>query len=61
MLVDGNVVGTFKPTGTSYQTYATAAFTVTAGAHTIEFLGLDTAGGDNIAFLDAVSAATATI
>ncbi len=61
VLVDGYVVGTFKPTGTSYQTYTTAPFTVTAGAHTIEFLGLDTAGGDNTAFLDAVSVATATI
>ena len=60
VLVDGYVVGTFKPTGTSYQTYTTAAFTVTAGAHTIEFLGLDTAGGDNTAFLDAVAVATAS-
>ncbi len=60
VLVDGYVVGTFKPTGTSYQTYTTAAFTVTAGAHTIEFLGLDTAGGDNTAFLDDVAVATAT-
>jgi hypothetical protein len=59
VLVDGTVVGTFKPTGTSYQTYTTAAFTLTAGAHTIEFLGLNTAGGDNTALLDAVSVATA--
>ncbi len=61
VLVDGKVVGTFKPTGTSYQTYTTAAFTVTAGAHAIKFLGLDTAGGDNTAFLDDVSITTATI
>jgi hypothetical protein len=58
VLVDGTVVGTFKPTGTSYQTYTTAAFTVTAGADTIEFLGLNTAGGDNTAFIDAVSVVT---
>ena len=29
-----------------------------AGSHTIEFLGLDTAGGDNTAFLDDVTVAT---
>jgi hypothetical protein len=55
VLVDGKVVGTFTPSGTSYQSYTTAAFTVTAGAHTIEFQGLDSAGGDNTAFLDAVT------
>jgi hypothetical protein len=60
VLVDGNVVGTFGPTGTTYQTYTTNAFTVTAGAHTIEFLGLDSAGGDNTAFLDAVTVAVAS-
>ena len=58
VLVDGTVVGTFKTTSTSYQTYTTAAFTVTAGTHTIEFLGLNTAGGDNTAFIDAVSVVT---
>jgi hypothetical protein len=55
VLVDGVVVGTFTPSGTSYQSYTTAVFTVTAGAHTITFLGLDSAGGDNTAFLDAVT------
>src|SRR5271157_5319795 len=55
VLIDGSVVGTFTPTGTSYQSYTTAAFTVTAGAHTITFQGLDSAGGDNTAFLDAVT------
>ena len=58
VLIDGVVVGTFKPTSTSYQVYTTGPFTVTAGAHAIEFLGLDTAGGDNTVFLDAVSIAT---
>ena len=52
VLVDGVVVGTFTPTGTSYQSYTTAAFTVTAGAHTIKFQALDSAGGDNTAFVD---------
>jgi hypothetical protein len=55
VLVDGVVVGTFTPSGTSYQAYTTAAFTVAAGSHTIVFRGLDSAGGDNTAFVDAVT------
>jgi hypothetical protein len=55
VLVDGSVVATFTPSGTSYQSYSTAAFTVTAGSHTIAFQGLDSAGGDNTAFIDAVA------
>ena len=55
VLIDGQVVGTFTPSSTSYQSYSTAAFTVTAGAHTITFQGLDSAGGDNTVFLDQVA------
>jgi subtilisin family serine protease len=54
VLVDGVVVDTFTPSGTSYQSYSTSAFTVTAGSHTIAFQGLDSAGGDNTAFVDSV-------
>ena len=55
VLVDGNVVGTFQPTGSSYQFFATSSFTASAGSHTITFKGLNTIGGDNTAFLDAVN------
>ncbi len=55
VLVDGNVVGTFQPTGTSFQSYTTSSFRVTAGSHVVEFLGTDTIGGDNTAFIDSVS------
>jgi hypothetical protein len=55
LLVDGVVVGSFKPTGATYLTYTSPTFTVTAGSHTIAFLGLDTVGGDNSAFLDNIS------
>jgi len=55
VLIDGNVVSSFTPSGTSYQSYSSALFTVTAGTHTITFKGLDSAGGDNTAFIDAVS------
>ncbi len=44
-----------SPPGPSYRTYATAAFTVSAGTHTISLRGLNSAGGDNTAFFDAVS------
>jgi hypothetical protein len=50
-------VGNFTPSGASYQVYSTSAFTVAAGSHTITFQGVDSAGGDNTAFLDAVSVA----
>ena len=53
MLIDGKVVGTFTPSSTSYQSYSTDAFSVAGtGAHTITFQGLDSAGGDNTAFID---------
>jgi hypothetical protein len=54
VLVDGNAVGTFTPGSTSYATYVTASFTVSAGAHTITFVGLDPDGLDNTAFIDQV-------
>jgi hypothetical protein len=55
VLVDGVVVRTFTPSSKAYQGYLTAAFTVAAGSHTITFKGLDSAGGDNTAFIDDVS------
>jgi uncharacterized protein DUF3466 len=41
--VDGTQVGTINPT-TSWATYQTSAFTVTAGSHTVSFVGLGTDG-----------------
>jgi hypothetical protein len=61
LLIDGNVVSTFTPSGTSYQIYYSAVFTVTAGTHTVTFQGLNSAGGDNSVFLDQVVAAPVTI
>ena len=46
---------TFTPTGTAYASLRTATFVVTAGAHTIKFQGIDSRGGDNTAFIDAVT------
>jgi serine/threonine-protein kinase len=52
--VDNQAVGTFFPTTTTYQSYATRPFTVTDGPHVIHFRGMDTRGGDNTVFIDAV-------
>jgi RHS repeat-associated protein len=54
VLLDGTVIDTVTPSGASYADYTTPSFTVTAGSHTIEFQGLDTAGGDNTTFIDDV-------
>ena len=55
VLVNGVAVGTFAPSGTSYQSFTTAAFSVGAGAHTIAFRGLNSAGGDNTALVNAIA------
>ena len=60
VLIDDVVVGTFTPSSASYQSYSTAAFQVAAGLHTIKFQGLDTAGGDNTAFIDNITVAVST-
>jgi hypothetical protein len=52
--IDGAVVGIFTLAGVSYDTYNTTGFTVTAGRHTISFVGLDPDGQDNTAFIDQV-------
>ena len=64
VLIDGQAVGTFQPTGTAYKAYATGSFTVAANSqHTITFVGLNSAGGDNTAFIDQVQfvAASSTL
>jgi hypothetical protein len=51
VLLDGNVIGTFTPGGTTYTAFS-ASFTVAAGNHTIKFAGTNPNGGDNTAFID---------
>src|SRR5262249_38055478 len=58
--IDGVGVGTITPTGTSYATYSTNSFTVTAGTHTLAYVGLNPSGGDNTAFLDQVAISPAS-
>src|SRR5206468_2513406 len=54
--VDGTAVGpAITPADTNYRPYTTGRFTVTAGYHTIRFVGLDPNGQDNTAFIDNVT------
>jgi hypothetical protein len=55
VLVDGVVVGSFTPSGTSYHNFSTAVFNATAGSHTIMFQGLNSAGGDNTVLVDQIA------
>jgi hypothetical protein len=54
VLIDGKVVGTFRPGSTAYAQYTTRSFTVTGGPHTIEFQALNADGGNGTVFLDNV-------
>ena len=54
VLIDGVVVGNFSPTSTSYTTFTTNNFIVSAGSHTITFVGTDPDGQDNTVFIDLV-------
>jgi hypothetical protein len=54
VLVDGQVVGSFRPSGTSYSTFTTGNFVLSAGSHTIEFLGAGSPGGKQTALIDNV-------
>jgi hypothetical protein len=55
VLVDGYTVGTFTPQDTTYRSYTTPTFTASAGPHTVTFIGLNSNGGDNTAFIDGVT------
>jgi hypothetical protein len=58
--VDHNPVATIQPSGTEYLVYSTHPFSVSAGTHTIQLVGLDPNGGDNTAFVDQVGIVSAT-
>ena len=60
VLVDGAQYGTISPTGTQYASYQSTTFSVAAGPHTIELLGVALLEGNNTAFLDQVSIAPAS-
>jgi hypothetical protein len=55
--IDGQTIATVTPSGTSYSAFTTTSFTVTAGSHTIKFVGVGVGG--STALLDQVSIAAA--
>ncbi|WP_309120512.1 chitobiase/beta-hexosaminidase C-terminal domain-containing protein [Paenibacillus sp.] len=52
--VDETLVGSYAPASTAYASFATDAFTVETGHHTIRFAATTTTG-DNTAFIDAIT------
>jgi hypothetical protein len=61
VLIDGSSVGTVTPSSSGYALYETSIFTVTAGTHNVEFLGMNPLGGDNTAFIDEVTLTAASL
>jgi hypothetical protein len=61
VLVEGQLVGSFAPTGTGYQYYATDPITMPAGTFTLTIQGLDSAGGNPTALIDQVAIAPQVI
>ena len=59
VMIDNTVIQSNSPGGSSYTMY-TAAFTASATAHTLTFVGTDLAGGDNTVFIDNVQVSIAT-
>jgi hypothetical protein len=55
VLVDNAVVATVTPSSSNFALYVTSSIALTAGSHTIEFVGLNPKGGDNTAFLGPIS------
>ncbi|WP_309120511.1 hypothetical protein [Paenibacillus sp.] len=51
---DNTKIGSYAPTLGTFTSYATDAFTATAGSHTVKFVATTTAG-DNTAVIDAVT------
>ncbi len=59
VLVDGAQIGLITPSNTTYTLYETSNFTVAAGVHTIQFLGMSPSTADSTALIDQVAIATA--
>lgn len=54
ILIDGAPAGNVTPAGGTYALYKSSVVGLIAGPHTLTFQGLNSAGGDNTAFLDSV-------
>ena len=54
VFLDGTLIGSFTPGSTAYTTFTTNPFSVSAGTHTLQFVGGNSSGADMTAFLDHV-------
>ena len=54
VFLDTTLLGAFTPGSSSYADFTTAAITPGAGSHTLRFVGINSAGGDDTAFIDNV-------
>ena len=61
VLIDGTVLSTITPSGTSYALYTTTDFTVSARTHTLTFQGLSPSTADSTAFIDTVTISASTV
>jgi fibronectin type 3 domain-containing protein len=52
--VNDRLLGTYTPDSTAYQSFTAASLPLAAGIHTLRFVGLNSAGGDNSALIDDV-------
>ncbi|GCE14888.1 hypothetical protein [Tengunoibacter tsumagoiensis] len=52
------VVGSYKPDGSQYDVFISSYIMVQTASHTLQFVGLDSAGGDNTAFIDSIRMVT---
>ncbi len=55
VLVDGRLIDTFTSFYTSYLPHSTPSFAVTAGQHSIEFLGTNPSGDDHTTLIDSIT------
>ena len=53
--IDSQVVATVVPGSSAYTPFTSSNFTVTAGSHSVTFIGTNPFGGDNTAFIDLVT------
>ena len=59
--VDGTSIGTFAPSGTTYQTITTLTFTASSGYQTISFTGVDPGGDDQTVLIDNIQINSSTV
>src|SRR5205085_3137688 len=58
--LDDLLLAMIRPSSTAYVDYSSPEFNATAGVHVLKFVGLNSSGGDNSAFIDNVRITSTT-